>query len=277
MIHRRALVSALAASAVMPILSPPVAFAFGETSRFTIAELHLGNGTTSRRRAWARLLAEVRDTTSVETRPVVADSIPVLRPEDRAIFEHPFLVCSGSEAFPLPSDEGLEQLSRYLAYGGFLLFDDTSGSTSSGFDTSVRRLARVLYPTRQMAPLPKAHSIYRAFFLIDRPLGRVARFDDLEGITVGGVRIEGDRRVDTTQSPFVLMRNDLSGALDRNELGRNAHPVVPGGETQRREAVKLGINLVMYSLTSNYKKDQVHVKELIERQRLPSSMFGPAR
>ena len=40
------------------------------------------------------------------------------------------------------------------------------------------------------------------------------------------------------------------------------------GEDQRREAVKLGINLVLYSLTSNYKHDQAHVAELMREGRL---------
>jgi hypothetical protein len=43
---------------------------------------------------------------------------------------------------------------------------------------------------------------------------------------------------------------------------------VPGGETQRREAIKLGINLVVYALTANYKRDQAHVKQLMKEGRL---------
>jgi hypothetical protein len=43
---------------------------------------------------------------------------------------------------------------------------------------------------------------------------------------------------------------------------------VPGGAEQRREAVKLSINLMMYSLTSNYKHDQAHVAELMREGRI---------
>jgi hypothetical protein len=46
------------------------------------------------------------------------------------------------------------------------------------------------------------------------------------------------------------------------------NPCVPGGESQRREAIKLGINLVLYALTSNYKKDQAHVRQLMKEGRL---------
>jgi hypothetical protein len=265
--NRRQLLQALAA-ATGALALPGPARAFGEASKVDIVELDLGAGTRSRPDAWTRLLSEVRATTSVETRDVFdGGGIPRVRPEDPELFEHPFAVCVGDGAFAMPDDDGLEQLARYLAYGGFLLFDDITGSASSGFEKSARRLIRILYPTRPLTPLPRSHSLYRAFFLLDRPVGRVARFDELEGITLGGVRIEGERRIDTTITPVMLMRNDLSGALERDRAGRHPHAVVPGGEPQRREAVKLGINLMMYALTANYKKDQVHVKELIERQR----------
>jgi hypothetical protein len=272
--HRRDLLAALIGLAAAPSALLGRASAIGDATRFTIAELDLGPGTVSRPLAWERLLNDVRATTSVETRDVQKAPILRLAPNDPRLFASPFVVCPGDGAFRVPDEEGLEQLARYLAYGGFLVFDDITGSTESAFDAATRRLAQVLFPTRPLAPLPRSHSVYRSFFLLDRPVGRVARFDDLEGITVGGVRVEGDRREDTTNSPLVLVRNDLSGALERSRAGADVHPVVPGGEAQRREAVKLGINLVMYSLTSNYKKDQVHVKELIERERLPRSPFG---
>jgi hypothetical protein len=251
------------------LLFPGTTLAFGEASAVDVAELDLGPGTVSRPDAWTRMLADLRATTAVETRDMAQQGVKRLKPEDPALFEHPFLVCMGAGAFGPPSEEGLEMLSRYLAYGGFLLLDDTSGSMQSPFDTSARRLVQALFPTRQLTPLPKTHSVYRSFFLLERPFGRVSLVQDLEGVTLGGVRVEGERREDTTNTPVMLMRNDLSGALERDRAGRHPYAVVPGGESQRREAVKLSVNLMMYALTSNYKRDQVHVKELIERQRAP--------
>ena len=92
-----------------------------------------------------------------------------------------------------------------------------------------------------------------AWFL---PLGRLDRYRFLEGVTVGNL------------TPVIYCRNDLSGALDRGLDGRNTNSCVPGGELQRREAIKLGINLLMYSLTANYKKDQAHVRQLILEGRI---------
>lgn len=243
---RRGLLSAAGALAASP------AHAFGEAARVDVAELDLGRGTISRPNAWKRLLYEVIQTTSVEcaTRDVRH------RPDDPELFEHPFTVLLADGPFAAPSGEGLEQLARYLAYGGFLLIDDTTGADRGPMDDAVRGLVARIFPTRPLSPLPSDHSIYRSFFLLDRPLGRLARHRWLEGVTVGNV------------TPLVYMRNDLSGALDRGDDGRPRHACVPGGERQRREAIKLGINLVLYSLTANYKRDQAHVRQLMREGRL---------
>ena len=130
------------------------AAAIGDATRFSIAELDLGPGTVSRPLAWERLLNDVRATTSVETRDVQKAPILRLPPNDPRLFESPFVVCPGDGAFRVPDEEGLEQLARYLAYGGFLVFDDITGATGSAFDAATRRLAQVLFPTRPLAPLP---------------------------------------------------------------------------------------------------------------------------
>ncbi len=249
--RRRDLLAGLAATGLAG-LALPRAHGFGDSGQVDIAELDLGSGTLSRPNAWKRLLYEVVHTTSVEcdTRSIR------LRPEDPVLFEHPFSILLGNGRFEMPGAEAIEQLSRYLSYGGFLYIDDTTGSDPSAFDESVRALLDILFPTRPLAPLPPDHSVYRSFFLLSRPVGRVARFPFMEGITVGD------------NTPVMYCRNDLSGALERGNDGRHRYPVVPGGEWQRREGVKLGINLILYALTSNYKKDQAHVKQLMLEGRL---------
>jgi hypothetical protein len=165
-------------------------------------------------------------------------------------------VLVGDDALPELDEASIQQLARYLQYGGFLFIDDCSGVSDSAFDASVRRLCARLFPTRPLAPLPSDHSLYRAFFLVERPLGRVEVSPWLEGVSVGEV------------TPLIYCRNDLSGALARGADGRDAFPVVPGGAMQRREAIKLGINLVLYALTSNYKHDMTHVRQLLEDGRI---------
>jgi len=235
-----------AALGVGGLAFPRLSWALGESAKLDVAELKLASGTLQRPRAWERLLFELIQTTSVEARP---ESV-ALAPDDLALFDHPIAALIGNGPLPPMSDAAVEQLSRYLQYGGFLLVDDSSGLSDSAFDESFRALCRRLFPAKSLSPISSDHSIYRTFFLLDAPLGRVDTYPYLEGITLG----------ETT--PIVYCRNDLTGALDRREDGLDAANCVPGGEWQRRESIKLGINLIMYALTSNYKKDLAHVRRL---------------
>lgn len=226
--------------------------ALGSRGLLDIAEIQLATGTVSRPGAWSRLLFEVIQSTSIEAEP---RSVQVA-PDDPELFRHPIAVLCGDGALPPLKEAGEQQLVRYLQYGGFLLVDDVSGQRESAFDRSVRALARRLFPTRPVTILPSDHSVFRSFFLLREPVGRVAVHRQLEGVAQGSMH------------PLVYCRDDLSGALDRLVDGSDALGCSPGGEEQRREAVKLGINLVMYALTSNYKQDQAHVKKLMEEGRL---------
>ena len=62
--------------------------------------------------------------------------------------------------------------------------------------------------------------------------------------------------------------------LRRRRSGERVLPVyasdnyislVPGESRQREFAFRAGVNIVMYTLTGNYKADQVHVPALLER------------
>lgn len=243
---RRALLTALAAT---PIARR--ALAFGESTHVDIAEINLGPGTVSRANAWRRLLYDMTQLTSVEC----ASNSVVVTPEDPALFEHPFAVLLGDGGFADPSEEAVNQLERYLAYGGFLFIDDTTGVDASGFDEAVRRLLARVFPTRPLAPMPPDHSVNRAFFLLHGCAGRINTWPYLECITAGNL------------APVVYCRNDISGALDRTDTGSPRFPCVPS-ESQRIDAMKLGLNLIMYSLTADYKSDQAHIKQLMLERRI---------
>ncbi|MEL6341858.1 MAG: DUF4159 domain-containing protein [Myxococcota bacterium] len=245
--RRNALLSVLAA-----MLAPNAGWALGKASQLDVAELMLDRNTLSRPGAWQRVLFEVSQSTSIEANPQTV----VLSPEDPALFEHPFCVLTGDGPLPPLTDTAAAQLHRYLSYGGFLFIDDATASPNGEFSRSVRQMVARLFPTRPLSPLPTQHSVFRSFFLLDVPFGRTNMQDYLEGVTVGPI------------TPLVYCANDLSGALDRGPDGRDRYPVVPGGNWQRREALKLAINLVLYSLTSNYKHDQAHVAELMREGRL---------
>jgi hypothetical protein len=110
-----------------------------------------------------------------------------------------------------------------------------------------------LFPNLPLAALPSDHFVYRSFFLLDKPTGRFQLTSQLLGVQVN------------TITPLMYNANDLSGALLVDDAGQFMHAPIPDGEFQRRESIKMFINLVLYALTSNYKHDQVHVAELLCR------------
>jgi len=66
-------------------------------------------------------------------------------------------------------------------------------------------------------------------------------------------------------SRVIIGGHDWASAWAVDNAGRPMFPVVPGGERQREMAYRFGVNLVMYTLTGNYKSDQVHVPAILER------------
>lgn len=234
------------------LVLPSVAHAFGPSSRFHVAELDLGPNTVQRPAAWRRLQYEIGAATSMDAAPEPV----VVRPGDAALFEHPFAALIAVGPFQLPDAVAVEALGRYLAYGGFLLIDDASGVSKGPTWDAIRALCAAVLPGRPLTHLPADHSVFRAFFLVRRPVGRLARHTALDGVTLGDV------------SPLVVHHDDLTGALDRNADGSDVNAVIPGGQAQRDEALKLALNLAVYSVTADYKKDQVHVRQLLREGRI---------
>ena len=77
--------------------------------------------------------------------------------------------------------------------------------------------------------------------------------------------LEREARAGDGVSPIIVASNDLAAAWAGDEFGEPLYPLNPGGPRQREMALRGGINIVMYTLTGNYKADQVHVPELLER------------
>ncbi len=223
--------------------------AFGDATAVEIVSLDVGRGESQARTVAERLAWEVRKRSSVE---------PILEPgrarlEKAALFRSPFAYWRGGEEFPPLSEAAIEGLRKYVHRGGFVLIDDATAG-GDGFDRAVRRTLLRAFPARPLEAIPKNHTIYRSFYLLQRPVGRVRGPDVLEGITYG------DRIA------IVYSRHDLGGALERDKLGAWSQAVVPGGEIQRERAIRLGVNLVLYALCTDYKDDQVHAPFIMRRR-----------
>jgi len=214
-----------------------------------IVSLDVGNGIEGSRHVAERLAWEVRKRSSVE---------PILEPgrarlDNASLFRSPFVYWRGSEHFPPLSEQAIEGLRKYIHRGGFILIDDATAG-GAGFDRAVRRELLRAFPALPLTPISADHTIYRSFYLLRKPVGRMGGPAFLEGVTYG------DRIA------IVYSRHDLGGALERDKLGAWSQAVVPGGEAQRERAIRLGVNLVLYALCTDYKDDQVHAPFIMRRR-----------
>jgi len=180
----------------------------------------------------------------------------VMALSDPDLFFCPFLYMAGRYAFEPFTRQEREILRRFLTYGGFLFAEDTVGAQGFGFDQAFRREMKQALPNYELKILPPDHSVYQSFYLTGSIGGRQKVNPYLEGITIDN------------WTPVIYSQNDLTGAWSRDRYGKWVHECVPGGDLQRKAAIKMGINIIVYSLTSDYKKDVVHHPFIKRRQNL---------
>ncbi len=227
--------------------------AIGPSSKFRIGHLQLGSSWNVRPSALRRLGWEIEKRTSIDMELDPA----VVTPTSDTLHETPFLYLTGDKAIDLPSNAGVESLRRFLTFGGFLVVDSAEGSTDGAYDGSVRRLISSIFPSpaRSLEVIPPDHVVHKSFYLLDRPMGRLALAPAIEGVIRDGRLV------------CVYIPNDLAGAWARDDFGNYDFPCEPGGEKQRELSFRLGVNLVMYALCLDYKSDQVHVPFIMKRRR----------
>jgi hypothetical protein len=251
---RRGLLAGGAAAAAGLAL-PRRARAIGPSSKFRFGQLQLGGGTSwnPRPSALRRLGWEIEKRTSitVELEPMV------VTPTGDALHHHPFLYLAGERELELPGPAGIEALRRFLTFGGFLLIDSAEGSTDGAFDGSVRKLMAAIFPQpgKGLEVVPPDHVVYKSFYLLDRPLGRLAIAPATEAVIRDGRIVAA------------YVANDLGGAWARDDFGNHDFTCEPGGERQRELAFRMGVNFVMYAICLDYKADQVHVPFIMKRRR----------
>jgi hypothetical protein len=176
-------------------------------------------------------------------------------------------------ARPQPETQAVTRVAAYMKGGGTVVFDTRDALTARPGGPATpeglwlqKLLAGVDVP--ELEPVPPDHVVTKSFYLIDGFVGRT---------TIGQTWIEAlpppdpadtsvhPARAGDSVSPIVITSNDLAGAWAADSEGQPRFPLIPGGARQRELSLRSGVNLVMYTLTGNYKADQVHARDLIER------------
>jgi hypothetical protein len=189
------------------------------------------------------LLKEVDRRTSI----AVSFQRHTLTVTDPDLFSHPFLYLTGALDFTPFTEEEIATLRRFLSFGGCMLVNDASGYRGSAFERRIREEVPRLFPDQALERLPFDHAVFRSYYLVRMVAGRRLVSPSLEGVTIDD------------WTPLIYCHNDLGGAWERDHLGNWRHECTPGGESQRFQSFMLGVNVVMYAMTENYKKDKIHI------------------
>jgi hypothetical protein len=160
-----------------------------------------------------------------------------------------------------PSPRAVERINKFLATGGTILFDtqDQGESTPFTAQATQERLRQIAAGLEipPLTPVPPDHVLTKSFYLMQEFPGRWSG---------GALWIEpSEDQINDGVASVIVGSNDWAGAWAVDASGRPLHATVPGGEPQREMAYRFGVNLVMYTLTGNYKSDQVHVPQILER------------
>jgi len=249
---RRTFLTGLGLSVAGGVLTAlPGAVSSQERRAAGVARLRIRGLDDPRPGALGDLLRDVEENSSLKPKLGAME----VDPGSQELFEYPFVVMSGDSFFEPLSEQAVGNLRLYLREGGFLFIDDATGRSDSAFDRCVRRDLRRVLPGSPLVSVGRDHAVYRSFFLLGGVAGRMSVRPYLEGVWQGDI------------TTVLYSSNDLLGAIWRSSGGGYALEVVPGRARQRSQAQRLAVNVVLFALTGNYKRDAVHVRTLLKRMR----------
>ena len=241
------------------------------TNNVVLAYVETGNSsvdTASRAGLYGLGVTLFRRTAVEPIAPISVD------PEIDELSVYPFIYWPIVATVPVPSPAAYRKLNAYLRGGGMILFDtrDDGFVGEGGSSPERRHLQRIALglDIPPLMPVPTDHVLTRSYYLLQEFPGRHS------GGTLWVEATRPSRETGANEtlrnqndgvSPVVMGGGDWAAAWAMDDQRRPLYAVGRGfaGERQREIALRFGVNLVMHVFTGNYKTDQVHVPELLER------------
>jgi hypothetical protein len=173
---------------------------------------------------------ELEEKTSVKISPNYYAAHSVYSLLQGKLPEHPYLWiigCAGMSGFP---EKLSGALSDFIERGGILFVD------MAGEGTQCRKyfdgLALKIAGNNGLSKLPADHPLYKSFFLMNS--------QNFSGADVS---------VTTKRTAVIISENNFKQRI----INRNS------------DALKSGVNIVLYMLSGNYKSDQIHTRQILNR------------
>lgn len=171
------------------------------------------------------LLEAINERTTIRAAPR-EENVEITDPK---LFQYPYLYMTGHGKVRF-SDEDVKILRNYFAAGGFLHADD-----NYGMDSTFRREIEKVFPDSPLIELPFDHDIYHSFYEFPNGLPKIHEHD---AKPPQGFGMFYDNRLVV----FYTYECDLGDGWEDPDV-HNDPP------EKREDAIKMGINIIVYSLT----------------------------
>lgn len=194
---------------------------------FTIARLKYSGGGDwySNPSSLPNLLEAINERTTIRAAPR-EENVEITDPK---LFQYPYLYMTGHGKVRF-SDEEIKILRKYFAAGGFLHADD-----NYGMDSTFRREIEKVFPDSPLIELPFDHDIYHSFYEFPNGLPKIHEHDGKPPQAFGMF-------YDNRLVVFYTYECDLGDGWEEPDV-HNDPP------EKREDAIKMGINIIVYSLT----------------------------
>ena len=182
--------------------------------------------------------------------------------DDAGLEMYPFLYWPVRRDSPALTPEATATLNGYMSSGGTIVFD-----TADEGDRALRAGAPHPGLTRitkdldipRLATIPEDHVLTKSFYLLQVFPGRCAN---------GPVYVQAGSNSSGGRdgvSSVIIGSNDWAAGWATDEDVGSLIELNKDIPRQREMSVRFGINVAMYTLSGNYKADQVHAAALVER------------
>jgi len=204
-----------------------VIFCTVDAQSFSVARVHYGGGGDwySDPSSIPNLLTYLEKNTPVST----VDEDIHIKLTDKDIYQYPYLYLTGHGNIRLTENEVIS-LRSILMNNGFLHADD-----NYGLDASFRRELKRVFPNKELVPLPNDHPIFHNYFSFPNGLPKVHEHDGKPPQALA--LFEEDRMI-----VLYTYESDLGDGWEDASVHEDPWPV-------REAALKMGVNIIYYSLT----------------------------
>ncbi len=189
-----------------------------------------------------RLTREVESRTSIDLKPM-----PVVNQKiDAEALREPWLWVKSTASITDGGGQMQKPLLDWVQRGGFLVIED------SDQEAALQHLVASGFPARRAQegwrPIPPDHELMRSFHLLDS-------LPSCPGRVWRGYHFDGRLAI------LAIPQGFLESILDRQK------PIACFASQDYERNTRVFVNLLMVALATDYKKDQIHLPEILKRLR----------